>query len=242
MSSRARRVGATPVQAFRWDGAPAEAAPTSASGDLASASTAAAGATPAAAGPARDADDQARLAALERDAFAKGYAQGEKAGYEAGAKRADAMLRRLASTLEELSTLRASMIQQTERQMVQLALAVARRILRREAALDSDLVVAMARVALDRLGEQSSATVRLHPEDLAASGANPAEWAGAHVKVVGDASLARGQCQVESDFGFIDVGVEAQFEQVAHAMLGEAVAVPVPVAADETLMALKGAA
>ena len=50
--------------------------------------------------------NQQHLAALERDAFAKGFAQGEKAGLEAAAKRGDAMLRRLTQTLDEMTTLR----------------------------------------------------------------------------------------------------------------------------------------
>src|SRR5687767_15793319 len=45
------------------------------------------------------AEHQARLAALEREAFTKGYAQGERAGLEAGGKRAEAMLRRVAQTI-----------------------------------------------------------------------------------------------------------------------------------------------
>src|SRR5688572_16779772 len=64
------------------------------------------------------------LATIEREAFANGYAQGERAGFEAGAQRAEAMLRRLASTIDELTTLRRAMINQTEHQLVQLALAV----------------------------------------------------------------------------------------------------------------------
>ena len=60
------------------------------------------------------AETHARLAALERDAFATAYAQGERAGLEAGAKRADAMLRRLADTLRELEELRRSIVLQTE--------------------------------------------------------------------------------------------------------------------------------
>src|SRR5688500_9578643 len=63
-------------------------------------------------------------AETERDAFAKGYSQGERAGAEAAAQRGEAMLRRLTQTLEELTTLRSEMIHQTERQLVQLALAV----------------------------------------------------------------------------------------------------------------------
>jgi hypothetical protein len=46
-------------------------------------------------------DQESHLAALERDAFAKGYAQGERAGVEAGNRRGDAMVRRLGETLEE---------------------------------------------------------------------------------------------------------------------------------------------
>lgn len=186
------------------------------------------GTEPAEAGDAAPAGavDPAHLAALERDAFAKGYAQGERAGLEAGSTRAEAMLRRMAATLDELGTLRAAMIHATEQQMVQLALAIARRILRREATLDGDLVVAMARVALDRLGERTPATVRLNPEDLAGTGAQEGALGSSFVTVVADASLSRGQCKVESEFGFIDAGVEAQFEQIAHALVGETTPAP----------------
>src|SRR5687768_6929048 len=64
------------------------------------------------------AEHQARLAAMERDAFAKGYAQGERAGAEAGAKRSEAMLRRLGETLEEMASLRQQILLQSERQLV----------------------------------------------------------------------------------------------------------------------------
>src|SRR5688572_31418748 len=109
---------------------------------------------------------QAQLAALERDAFAKGYEQGERSGAEAAGKRGEAMLRRLSETLTELTSLRASMIRQTEGQIVELALAVARRIVHREVTLDRNLLIAIVRVALDRLGESAHVTVRLHPEEF----------------------------------------------------------------------------
>ena len=84
-------------------------------------------------------DQEAHLASLERDAFAKGYAQGERAGLEAGNRRSDAMLRRLGETLEELASLRGTLLHHSERQLVQLSLALARRIVQREIAADEDL-------------------------------------------------------------------------------------------------------
>ena len=166
--------------------------------------------------------NQQHLAALERDAFAKGFAQGEKAGLEAAAKRGDAMLRRLTQTLDEMTTLRAQMIRDTEQQMVSLALAIARRVIHREVSLDRDLLIAIARVALDRLGDDAKISVHLNPDDYAATeAARTHEWEGTQVSVVADARVPRGGCRIESDFGALDAGIDAQMQELAHALLGD---------------------
>jgi flagellar assembly protein FliH len=165
--------------------------------------------------------DERRLAEdIEREAFTKGYAQGERAGSEAAATRAEAVLRRLAQTLEELGSLRDQMIHKTERQVVQLALAIAARILHREVEVDRELLVAMARVALDRLGDRSSATIRLNPDDFDAGGVGRI-MGHSSVQIVADPSVKRGACVVESDFGQIDVGVESQLTEITAALLGD---------------------
>jgi flagellar assembly protein FliH len=208
MSSRARRVAATaPVLPFTWNGEVVQ---------------------PNAAPPPShephgetQAMHDAHFAALEREAFAKGFAQGELAGAEAAGQRGEMMLHRLTQTIEELTQVRAQMIYQTERQMVQLALAVARRVVQREVSLDPDLLVAMARVALERLGETAQVKVRLNPDDYeAAGGARVAQLAGSNVMILADAHLTRGGCRIESDMGVMDVGVEAQLQEIARALLG----------------------
>lgn len=168
---------------------------------------------------APDAGRETRLAAIEREAFAKGYEQGERAGAEAAATRAEAMLRRLAQTIEELADLRRTMIRGTEQEMVRLALAIARRIVRREVAVDSTLTLSFARVALDRLGDATAVTIRLHPDDCAAIGCQPAGLGSANVSVTPDAGVPRGGCRVESDFGFVDASLDAQFHEIAQALL-----------------------
>lgn len=217
MSSSARRLtGTTLAEPFHWTGS---------AGRVPAAGVAPlfAEAAPAAQPTASDlGQHQARLAALERDAFAKGYEQGERAGAEAGATRAEAMLRRLSETIQELAEVRRAMVHQTERQMVQLALAIARRVVRREVALDSDLTLTMARVALDRLGDSTSLTVRLNPDDFEATcRRREALLAGSHVTVTPDASVSRGGCLVQSDFGYVDASVDAQFQELARALLVE---------------------
>ena len=131
MAAKVRRIDSHVIAPFDWQGRAGGAMPQTAR---------------AAAEPAVDVQaQQINFADLERDAFAKGFAQGERAGAEAAAKRGEAMLRRLTQTLEEITGLREQMIKQTEEQMVRLALAVARRVVHREVTLDRDLLVAMAR-------------------------------------------------------------------------------------------------
>jgi flagellar assembly protein FliH len=187
MSSRVRRVNqAAAITPFHWGGAP----------------------PPVAQEPSYEAPvdniaiHDAHFATLEREAFAKGFAQGELAGAEAAGQRGEMMLHRLMQTLEELTQIRAQMIHQTERQMVQLALAIARRVVHREVSLDPDLLMAMARVAMERLGETAQVKVRLHPDDYEAAGAaRVAELAGSNVMILADGHLNRGGCRIESDMG-----------------------------------------
>src|SRR5215813_9636926 len=212
MSFKARRVddpttGA--VQPFSWE-----------STTFSSVQASISSGTPVRAATAATSADPIDTSSIERDAFTKGYAQGERAGLEAAATRADAMLRRLGQTIEELGELRNEMIHRTERQAVQLVLAIAERIVQRELTLDRTLLLGMARVALDRLGEYGSATIRLNPDDYQAIGAKPS-IDGAAVEVLADVSVPRGGCHVQSHFGFMDVSPESQFRELARALLAD---------------------
>ena len=214
MSFKAKRLAEASVEPFRW-----EPVRKSDSGPVFG--------TPPASPP--DPEVQQRIVTQEREAFAKGYQQGERAGAEAAAKRADGMIKRLAQTVDELGGVRGEIIRRTERQMIQLVLAIAERIIHREVSLDPSLLAGMARAALDRLGEYGSATIRLHPEDFAAIGARAATEGP--VRVVADAVVPRGGCLVQSDFGFMDSSPEAQFRELARALLSE---MDAPAEADAT--------
>ncbi len=211
MSSRARRIeGSADMAPFTWGdqaATPVEAAPAAPRGHVTRP------AAPAAADPA----------GIEREAFAKGFAQGERAGEEAAAARADTMLRRLGQTIEELQALRSELVRRAERELVELSLAIARKVVQREVSLDHELLQAMARVALERLADTNTASIRLHPEDYAATvGARGALANALHgVQLVADPAVRRGGCVVQSESGAIDVGVAAQLDELTAALLGD---------------------
>jgi len=160
--------------------------------------------------------------AQEREIFAKGFAQGERAGAAAAQEQSAALARQLTTTLQDLMRVRAEMIRHTEKQMVQLSLAVARRVVHREVSLDADLLLAMMRVALDRLSDAAKVTIRLHPADhQSVTGAMAGAPLSEQVTLVADPRLARGGCRVESEYGDIDAGVDGQIQEIARALLGD---------------------
>jgi flagellar assembly protein FliH len=161
-----------------------------------------------------------RLQAIEREAFAKGYAQGERAGEAAAAARLDATLQRLVATIDEIASLRTGVMRRAERELVRLALAMAERILRRQIDADRELLLVMARVAVERLGENAVATIRLNPTDYEAAVARRAPDPGKAVEVVADANVPRGGCLVRSAFGTIDASIDSQIRELSRALLG----------------------
>jgi flagellar assembly protein FliH len=161
-------------------------------------------------------DPHVRLAQIEHDAFARGLAQGEREGQETARAQIEQMTARLGRSLDELGALRTEIVRRTERQAVDLAMAIAKRMLARELHADPELLVALARVALDRLGEPVVATIRVSPEEFSTLAAGEAR--DHCIEIVSDAAVARGGCLVQSDFGVMDVSLDAQFCELARVL------------------------
>ncbi len=103
-----------------------------------------------------------------------------------------------------------------ETELVQLSLAIAAKILHREAQVDRLLVAGLVKVALDKFHQGTSVTVRVHPSEVP-------EWtryfqeslAGRiRVEVKGDPAIQPKHCVLETELGQTELGLEAQLKEV----------------------------
>jgi flagellar assembly protein FliH len=102
-----------------------------------------------------------------------------------------------------------------EAEVVQLALAIAGKILHREAQVDPMLVAAIVHLALGQLKEGSAATIRVLPEDVNRWREHFAtEAINLSVKVVEDTDLERGDCILETELGTVNFSLDAQLKEV----------------------------
>ena len=169
-----------------------------------------------------DAAPAVELAQVERNAFENGFRQGEKAGMEIAEKKAEVIMRRYGDSIRDLGQYRAALYGQVEREVVKLAVEVAKKIVHREIQADPEVIQTLVKIALGRVSERSAVSVRVNPIDYnflldKHRGWAQEEGAGRDVTLVADKSVERGGCLVQTECGDVDARIEEQFREVERA-------------------------
>jgi flagellar assembly protein FliH len=105
--------------------------------------------------------------------------------------------------------------ERVETEVVRLALAIAGKILHREAQVDSMMLAALVRVSVEKMDAGTRVTARV-PSSEAEKWKTYFSEAGGEVsvEVVEDASLSAGDCVLETELGATDFSIDAQLKEV----------------------------
>ncbi len=166
------------------------------------------------------------MAAIEKTAYESGFRQGEKTGMEMAEKKIESLMSRYADAVLEIGKVKAGLYSQVEREVVKLAVEIAKKIVCREIQADPDIIQALVRVALGHVAEKSAVTVHLHPTDYNfvlehRSELSPGGESGCEVVLLADKSIERGGCLVETECGEIDARIEERFREVERGFFEE---------------------
>jgi flagellar assembly protein FliH len=150
----------------------------------------------------------------------RGRAEGRAAEQEAQAASIEAgrerQARQTAELVENFVRERDRYLQKVEHEVVQLALAVAARILRREAQMDPLLLTGAVRVALGQLAGSTRVTLKVPPLELdlwEEAIATMPKLALKPVVVAGE-GMRLGDCRMEAELGSVDLGIRAQLAEI----------------------------
>ena len=157
-------------------------------------------------------DFEQRLAEAHAQGVREGMMQSQQAlGKDLADERAT-----IATTLQAFEKQMSGYYARVEVELVHLALAIAAKILRREAQVDRMLVAALVKVALEKLQQGTRVTVHVRPEEVT-------PWiqyfqekmAGRiHVDVKADLSLEVHSCVLETELGETELGIDAQLKEI----------------------------
>ena len=145
----------------------------------------------------------------------QGFEEGQAAAGKAYAAQLEAMQVKLARTIEEITSLRPRFRQEAERDVVALALAIARRILHRELTVDPEALLGVVKAALARMDVQEANQVRVSPQDAAMVQAFFQKMGiPRKIEIISDTGLAPGSVILESDRGALDASVDTQIDEI----------------------------
>jgi flagellar assembly protein FliH len=157
---------------------------------------------------------------VEKEAFEQGYREGERVGKQMGERMVEAVVKRYDRSIQEIAAAQRALLEAMEKQTVQLALEISKKVIQRELAMDADLVCALASVAIKRVHAHQAITLRVSGHDFervrtCVASVNPA------VSVKEDSALERGDFMLDTAQTHLDGRLSSQIETIGRALLHE---------------------
>lgn len=157
---------------------------------------------------------------IEQAAEEKGMQNVEEKIREEVAKEVAEIQEKLSETINEISSLQGEITSRVETELVEFALNIAKKIVRREVTIDREVALTLVKVSLGKLHSRTLAQVHLHPNDFefVQSKREHLDFHNA-LELVEDKTISPGGCLIHTETGDIDARIESQFEEIAHGLL-----------------------
>jgi len=166
--------------------------------------------------------DAERVAAINRKAWREGHDAGHAAGYAAGAEAAAQEAARLRELMDAIQGELGAIDQRVCGELVEVALGLARALVRESLKVHPEQVEAVVREAVRTLPLfNQTARLRLHPDDVAVLGTRLAGELDGPWSVVPDPTITPGGCRVESSAGEVDATIETRWGRVSAALAAD---------------------
>lgn len=164
---------------------------------------------------------------IQREAYHKGFEQGEAAGLKLAAQKAEVTIQSLQALLDSLAAEREPLIEQHQTELIRLAMLIATKIIHREIQASEDAVLSVARDALAKVADADSIVVAVSPYDLElmqeqmSQSEQGGAWSPSKMKLEADFDIGRGGCKVTTETGEIDATIETQIELLKSILWNE---------------------
>ncbi|MCG0278394.1 MAG: hypothetical protein L5656_07660 [Thermanaeromonas sp.] len=173
---------------------------------------------------------------LKQQGWEEGYRAGKEEGYRRGLEEAKAegeALRREGEkireearvVLKEAKEAYNETIKRAEEKILELAIEIASEIIGREVELNKEIILDIARRAIERVAEGQAYTIYASPEEAAFLRQHREELLkeaplNARLQVIADPGVRPGGCRVETENGFVDATVDTQLEEIRRLLKG----------------------
>lgn len=165
--------------------------------------------------------------AFERErseAEASGFQAGREAGYAEGKAEMERLVQRIHTVLERAQDKRSEILSETEQQIVDLVLLIARKVIKVISDNQRNVVVSNVVQALRKVKGRGDINIRVNVEDLKLTSEHTKDFIQLiegvkNIRVVEDSSVDRGGCIIETEFGEVDARIASQLAELEQKIL-----------------------
>ncbi len=150
--------------------------------------------------------------------YNKGYQKGFGDGVSSEKIKIGTTLDLLKNTLAELENLKTKTVQNYEKQIVRLSIAIAEKLIEKEVSIDKTIIHKLLGNILNKMEDKENIKVRINPADfeiLNEINDDLKDLKG--IKFIIDTSITEGGCLVESESGLIDARIENRLKMIEDA-------------------------
>jgi flagellum-specific ATP synthase len=161
-----------------------------------------------------------QLAAIESQAYEKGYAKGREQSLASEKGKAEPFLEIMRQAESALGDHRRIIQKASRRDAVDIAMAMAERIVKNEIRRHPAISKRILSQALAIVAGQDHIKIRIHPHDeehvrsIIGDESGESQFSG-KVEIVGDSNLQKGGCLIETDFGVVDARIDQQLAGIS---------------------------
>ncbi|MCB1137889.1 MAG: flagellar assembly protein FliH [Leptospiraceae bacterium] len=164
-----------------------------------------------------------RVAEIEHEAYQKGYDAGREVGFKKGQSEVRRLIDRLGTIVGQAIDVREDIIAASEKQMVDMILMIARKVIKDEVVERKEVVLNNIREALRRIKDRDRVNIRVNFADLELTTAHKDELIKMmeslrKVNIYEDSRVDRGGCIIETDVGSIDARISTQLKEIEEAI------------------------
>ena len=161
---------------------------------------------------------------IHDEAYKTGFDEGREKGYEEGNLEAQRLIDRLHVILDRIMDKRQEILDNTEQQIVELVLLMARKVVKVISENQRNVVMSNVLQALRKVKGRGDVIVRVNLADVKLTTEHTKDFMRAveniqNITVAEDSSIDRGGCIIETDFGAIDARISSQLSELEQKIL-----------------------
>ena len=171
-----------------------------------------------------EADSRAAFEAERKEAEERGRAAGRETGFTEGKAEVERLVQRTQTVLERAQDKRAEILDQTEQEIVNLVLLIARKVIKVISENQKNVIISNVVQALRKVKGRGNIIIRVNMADLKLSTEHLKDFislveGAKSVQIVEDSSVDEGGCIIETDFGEIDARIASQLAELETKIL-----------------------